>query len=123
MAGRVGMAALSALLIATGATLEPAERSLFSITFDARWIYIVAGVIGLAALLVRSLVIWWAVAMTVPTLGRAVTLLIDGSPFAGVPRAAELRGAATWFVLWLMGALCVIVVEGSASIRRYIDGR
>lgn len=122
VAGRIGIAALSVLLIFTGATLEDAERSLFSITFDASWLYVLAGVIGLVTVFVHRLTAVWAVAMTIPTLGRAVTLVIDGGAF-DVPRVVELRGALVWLVLWLMGGLCCVVVEGSASIRRYVAGR
>lgn len=118
-AGAVGIAALSVLLIYTGATLEPADRALFSVTYDASWLYVAAGVIGLASLLVRRLVIVWAVAMTVPTLGRAVSLLLDGASIPQ-PRNYELRGALVWFVLWLFGGISVIVLEGSTSLRRYV---
>jgi hypothetical protein len=119
--GLIGIGALSLLLIYTGATLDNADRELFSLTYDARWLYVAAGVLGLASLLVRRLVIVWAVAMTIPTLGRAVTLLLDGSSIPQ-PRSYELRGALTWFVLWVMGGLSVIVVEGSAALRRYVRG-
>lgn len=121
VAGHIGMASLSLLLIYTGATLDNVERTLFSITYDARWLYIVAGVIGLVALVWRRAVMWWALAMTVPTLGRAVTLWIDGSP--ALSRPYEVRGALTWLVLWIMGGLSAIVVEGSASLTRYLDRR
>lgn len=122
LAGAIGVAALSALLLFTGATLEHGERDLFSITFDARVFYVVAGVLGFAALIERRLLPWWALAMTAPTLGRAITLAVDGSPVVS-SRVAEWRGAFVWLVLWLFGALCVLVLEGTATLRRYRDGR
>lgn len=118
-AGVVAVVGLCALLLFTPTTLEGADRDLFGITFDARVVYVVAGVLGLVAVVWRRLLVWWSLAMTAATLGRAVTLVVDGTGF-DVPRSTEWRAAGAWFVLWLAGGLAAIVLEGTASLRRSI---
>lgn len=118
-AARVALVGFSAYMLLTAATLEGADRDLFGITFDGRWLYIVTGLLGFGALLERRLVTLWAVVMTAPTLGRAVTLWVDGSPEV-VSRNAEVRGGFGWLLFWLFGALIAIVLEGTANLRRSI---
>lgn len=117
---RIGTLALAAYLLLTAATIEGIDRDLFGVSsFDGRWLYIVSGILGIATVLVGSprIALAWALAMTATTLGRAMSLWLNGSPTIA-PRIAEIRGGFGWLLFWLLGSACVVTLEGSSTLRR-----
>lgn len=117
-----GTLALAAFFLLTASTLEGADRGLYGGSWDGRWVYVVAGVLGVLTVLVRApgLALAWAMAMTVATLGRALSLWLKGSPDV-VSRAAEIRGGFGWLLFWFLGAIAIVTMEASSTIRRALD--
>lgn len=115
----IGTAALAAYFLLTAATIVRTDRGVWGASWDGRWVYVVAGVLGLVTLLVRrpGVALAWAMAMTTATLGRATTLWVKGSDDIA-SRSTEIRGGFGWLLFWLLGAVCVVTLEASSTLRR-----
>lgn len=106
--------ALYALL--TAATLAPGDRTIFSVGgLDARPMYVLSAVLAVAAVAHPGARPVWLVVMSLSAFGRAVSLVLIGSP--DLTRRAEWRAAVGWLLLWLLGILAVLVLEAVAVIR------
>lgn len=115
----LGTVSLAAYFLLTACTLVRADRGVWGGSWDGRWVYVVAGVLGLVSVLVRrpGLALAWAMAMTVATLGRASALWLKGSAEIA-DRPTEIRAGLGWLLFWLLGCVCVVTQEASSTLRR-----
>lgn len=115
----LGTLALAAYFLLTAATIVRTDRGVWGGSWDGRWVYVVAGVLGVSTVLLRrpGVALAWAMAMTVATLGRAVTLWVNGSVDIA-SRSTEIRGGFGWLLFWLLGAVCVVTLEAASTLRR-----
>lgn len=101
----------------TAYTLAPGDRAVFGYEpFDARYLYVGVAVLAVLTIPEARLRPWWLVVMSFTTWGRAVSLIVIGSPEVRT-RGAEVRGAVGWVLVWLLGILATLVIEASAVVN------
>ena len=118
------MARFSLVLIAVYAAtlvavLPPVDRSLFGWGhFDALPLYAALVALGPAyavAHRVEALKWAWVLVLTVAALGRALTLVLVGSP--ALTPGRELAGAVSWGVVLCAGLLSALVLTAETILR------
>jgi len=118
--GQFATVSTAAYLLIAGLTFNGGDALWFDI--NVKPLYIAAAVLGVLAAFIRVLRFPWLVALCICSLGRAVTLVITGSPTI-TDRASELRGAMGWWVLWILGSFPMLAMQASDVIRGRVEPR
>lgn len=99
--------------------LTPDDRLILAVPGDdARWLFTVATVVAVAYAFDPTLeyLRWaWLVLLTVSAWGRALSLLLIGSP--ELNRSREVAGFLAWFLVFAAGVLATVVLALEELLR------
>lgn len=102
-----------------GFVLTPEDRLILGVPgFDARWLFTVATVVAVAYAFepkIDLLRYAWLALLTVSAWGRALSLLLIGSP--ELDRAREVAGFLSWFLIFASGILATVVLTAGELLR------